>query len=84
MKMTKNNKRGRKRKPETYTAPAIVSAFFPGVGQIMKKDVAKGVLMMFSYFMACLSCLILIGFFIVPVLWIWIIYDAYNTPAIEG
>ena len=67
------------KKKEVYTAPAVVSLFFPGAGQIMKKEVGKGLLLMFSYLIAITSMLIIIGFFITPVLYVWIIYDAYNA-----
>lgn len=64
---------------KTHTAPAVVSIFFPGVGQIMKDEVAKGLLLMFAYWMAVASMFIIIGFFIVPVLYAFIIYDAYKN-----
>jgi TM2 domain-containing membrane protein YozV len=68
-----------KKKPTVYGVPALVSAIWPGIGQIMKKEIGKGIMIMTAYFMAILLCFVLIGFFLLPIIWIYGIYDAYNT-----
>ena len=65
-------------KKEVYGVPALLSLFIPGLGQIVKGQVAKGILIMIASFVAVLLCLVLIGFVLYPIIWIWSIYDAYQ------
>lgn len=65
-------------KKEVYGVPALLSFFVPGLGQIVKGQVAKGILIMIASFVAVLLCLVLIGFVLYPIIWIWSIYDAYQ------
>ena len=58
---------------------AVLSFFICGLGQIYKGQILKGLIMMICYFIAWLLVYVLIGFIIVPVLWIWGMYDAYRT-----
>jgi TM2 domain-containing membrane protein YozV len=67
------------KKKVLHTAPAIISAFFPGAGQIMKGEVGKGVGVMAMYVLSWLMCLLIIGFVLVPIVWVWAIYDSYNA-----
>ena len=55
-----------------YGLPALLSFFIPGLGQIVKGQVLKGIAFFFGT---------LIGFtLIIPgiIIWIWNISDAYN------
>jgi TM2 domain-containing membrane protein YozV len=58
---------------------AVLSFFICGLGQIYNGQILKGLIMMACYFIAWLLVYVLIGFIIVPVLWIWGMYDAYRT-----
>jgi TM2 domain-containing membrane protein YozV len=63
----------------TYGVPAILSAILPGLGQLIKGQLVKAVIIWIASG--------LVGFFlwwtfIVPfLLWAWNVYDAYNDPA---
>jgi TM2 domain-containing membrane protein YozV len=58
---------------------AVLSFFITGLGQIYNGQIAKGIICVVIW----LSCLaltsIIIGWFILPLFWIWGIYDAYRT-----
>ena len=58
---------------------AVLSALFVGFGQIYNGQIAKGLLFMVAYFVSILLIFVLIGFITTPLLWIFGIYDAYNT-----
>lgn len=58
---------------------AVLSFFICGLGQIYNGQILKGLIMMGCYFIAWLLVYVLIGFIIVPILWIWGMYDAYQT-----
>lgn len=61
-----------------YGVPAVLNIFWPGIGQIVKGQVSKGILIMIAAFVFALMCLILIGIPLYIILYIWAIYDAYN------
>jgi TM2 domain-containing membrane protein YozV len=58
---------------QKHGVPALLSFFIPGLGQIVKGQVAKGI---FTFIGVGLGLLMLI----IPgvVVWIWQIVDAYN------
>lgn len=59
---------------------AVLSLVVPGVGQIYNGHLVKGLLLVFLALpIAWLSLGILIGFVLVPVLYIWATIDAYRT-----
>ena len=58
---------------------AVLSFFICGLGQIYNGQILKGLMMMGCYLVAWLLVYVLIGFIIVPILWIWGMYDAYRT-----
>ncbi|RPD46994.1 hypothetical protein DNI29_12610 [Hymenobacter sediminis] len=63
----------------TYGLPALLSAFFPGLGQLVKGQILKAILI----WLVGGAVGFLLGWtIIVPVaLWAWNVYDAYNDPA---
>lgn len=67
------------KKKVQYTAPAVVNIFWPGAGQCMKGEIGKGIGIMAMNFVAILLCFLLIGFILVPIVYIYALYDAYNT-----
>ncbi len=74
---------------EKHGVPAILSIFVPGLGQLVKGDILKGLLFMaiFVFFPFLLLGGIIasrtvfsgLPFFLGPVLYIYNIYDAYNN-----
>lgn len=54
--------------------PALLSFFVPGLGQLVKGQVIKGVLIFIGFFAGLFA-------FIIPgiIVWIWQIIDAYNN-----
>ncbi|MCW3105738.1 MAG: hypothetical protein JWQ09_244 [Segetibacter sp.] len=64
---------------QTYGLPALLSFFIPGLGQLIKGQIGKGILI---WVVGGLLTFFLFWTIIVPlVIWIWNIYDAYNSPA---
>jgi TM2 domain-containing membrane protein YozV len=57
----------------------VVSLFIPGVGTMAAGRVGWGVLILASYIVAGLLTLVLVGFVLVPAVWIWGMVDAYQT-----
>ncbi len=63
---------------ENNAAPAIVNLFIPGVGQMMKGETAKGILFLLGCFISAMLMIVIIGFLLFPVIYIWSIVDAYQ------
>jgi TM2 domain-containing membrane protein YozV len=64
----------------------VLSFFWMGLGQLYNGQIGKGVLLMILeiviLFFGFLTLIVLIGFFILFagfILWVWNLYDAYNT-----
>lgn len=58
---------------------AVLSFFIPGLGQIYNGEIGKGLLLIILSFFAAILIIVLIGMIIYPLIWIYGIYDAYNT-----
>ncbi|MDH7578179.1 MAG: hypothetical protein QHH75_10265 [Bacillota bacterium] len=58
---------------------AILSFFIVGLGQIYNGQIGKGIALMVAAVISGLLCTILIGFILLPVVWIYGIWDAYKT-----
>ena len=58
---------------------AVLSALFPGLGQIYNGQIGKAVLFIIVGFILALTIFILIGLILYPLFWIYNVYDAYNT-----
>lgn len=58
---------------------AIISFFFPGLGQIYNGEIGKGILFIVVGTVFVLLMFVLIGFILYPLFWIYNIYDAYKT-----
>ncbi len=65
--------------PVKHGVPAIFSFFVPGLGQIVKGDIAKGILFFVLFLLSVMSIVVLIGIILAPVIWLWSIVDAYNA-----
>ena len=72
-----------KQQPEKHGIPVLLSAIIPGLGQIIKKDIGKGIMIFCGIMLSFLLMFVLIGLITTPILYIWQIYDAYNEP-VEG
>ncbi len=68
------------KKPESnqkHGVPALISFFIPGVGQLIKGHVMKAVII---WILGGFIGIFLWWTFIIPlILWVWNIYDAYNS-----
>jgi TM2 domain-containing membrane protein YozV len=58
---------------------AVLSLIFVGLGQIYNGQIGKGILFIILGFIFILLTLVLIGFLLYFVLWVFNIYDAYET-----
>lgn len=64
--------------PRSMPLAVLASFVIPGLGSIINGKVGKGLLILGCYFVACISCLILIGFVLAPAVWIWGMIAAAN------
>lgn len=58
---------------------AVLSFFWAGLGQIYNGQLAKGIGFIVLYAVCVLLIFVVIGFILVPIVWIIGIWDAYNT-----
>ena len=58
---------------------AVLSAVFPGLGQLYNRELEKGLAIVVAGVVAALSTVILVGLVLYPVVWIYAIYDAYKV-----
>ncbi|RTQ50724.1 hypothetical protein EJV47_08825 [Hymenobacter gummosus] len=64
---------------QTHGVPALLSAFIPGLGQLIKGQILKAV---FIWIASGVVGFLLWWTIVVPLaLWAWNVYDAYNSPA---
>lgn len=65
---------------QTYGLPGVLSFFIPGLGQLIKGHIAKGILI---WLVGGILTFFLFWTIVVPLgIWVWNIYDAYNSPAV--
>lgn len=58
---------------------AVLSFLVVGLGQIYNGQIAKGLLLLVGAIISGVLMLVLIGFVFWFIIWIYAIYDAYNT-----
>ena len=51
----------------------------PGLGQLINGEIAKGVVFFVAYVVGIVAVVVVVGFVIVPVVWIWAMVDAYSS-----
>ncbi|PKV75301.1 hypothetical protein [Pontibacter ramchanderi] len=62
---------------QTHSLPALISFFIPGLGQLIKGHVLKGI---FIWIFGGILTFFFWWTFIIPfILWAWNVYDAYNS-----
>jgi TM2 domain-containing membrane protein YozV len=64
--------------PRSPAVGLIVSFFLPGVGSMMAGKTRKGIGILVGYMVGWLLCLVLIGFIVMPIFWIWGMVAAYR------
>jgi len=64
---------------QKYGVPALISLIVPGLGQIVKGEIFKGIGIMLALFISGVLSIILIGFITTPLIYFWQVYDAYNA-----
>jgi len=64
---------------QKYGMPALLSFFLPGLGQLVKGQVGKAILIFIGGIIFFLLAFVYIGIPFLIVLWLWQIYDAYNS-----
>ncbi len=64
--------------PKSPALAALATFFIVGLGQLLNGEVGKGIMFFCAAFVSGLLCLVLIGFILLPVVWIWAIADAYS------
>ena len=65
--------------PKNPGLAAILSFFWTGLGQIYNGQIGKGIAFIVIQGINVLLMFILIGFITYPILWIYGMYDAYQT-----
>ncbi|KJS73326.1 MAG: hypothetical protein JL56_11500 [Desulfotomaculum sp. BICA1-6] len=58
---------------------AVLSFLFIGLGQIYNAQIGKGLLLFGGAIVSGFLTMVIIGFILLPVLWLYGIYDAYKT-----
>jgi TM2 domain-containing membrane protein YozV len=66
--------------PEKYGIAALLSFFLPGLGQVVKGQVLKAIVIWLGMIVFVVLSFVVIGLPLLLVLWLWQIYDAYNSP----
>lgn len=64
---------------EKHGVPAILSFFLPGLGQMIKGQVGKGIGIFFGFAFSLILIFTVIGAIVPLIIWIWQIVDAYNN-----
>ena len=58
---------------------AVLSALWVGLGQIYNGEIGKGLVLIVVYIISWVLIFVFIGLVTTPIIWIYGIYDAYNT-----
>ncbi|MBF8963906.1 hypothetical protein I0P70_11660 [Pontibacter sp. FD36] len=62
---------------QTHSFPALISFFIPGLGQLIKGHILKGI---FIWILGGILTFFFWWTIIIPfILWAWNVYDAYNS-----
>jgi TM2 domain-containing membrane protein YozV len=67
------------RPTEKHGVPALLSFFIPGLGQLVKGHIGKGVVVFFGMIASVALMYAAVGFITTPIVWVWQIYDAYTA-----
>ena len=61
---------------QTHGIPALLSFFIPGLGQLIKGEVGKSIVLFMAFVVLIAS---IVGSPLALILWLWNVYDAYNA-----
>jgi TM2 domain-containing membrane protein YozV len=64
---------------QKHGIPALLSFFIPGLGQMVKGEIGKGIGIFFGWLVSFALILTVIGIIVPVIIWIWQIIDAYNN-----
>ena len=64
---------------QKHGVPALLSFFIPGLGQLIKGHIVKAIFIFLGVIISIPLIIIGIGIITLPILWLWGIYDAYNS-----
>jgi len=56
---------------------AVASLLVPGLGQAYNREIGKAMLFFAAFLVSALSLVVLIGFLLLPAVWLYSIYDAF-------
>lgn len=65
--------------PKSAGLALLASFFLPGLGQFVNGEGGKGVGFLLAYLVGWASVFVLVGFVVVPAVWIWSMVDAYQS-----
>lgn len=65
--------------PKNPAVALIVSVFLPGVGSMISGQTSIGTLILISYIVGWILTLFIVGFIVVPAVWIWGLVHAYQS-----
>lgn len=63
---------------------ALLSALFPGLGQIYNRELERGLVFVVATIVAAFSTLVFVGFLLFPAVWLFAIYDAYTRAELRA
>ncbi|KAB1186605.1 MULTISPECIES: zinc ribbon domain-containing protein [Haloferax] len=63
---------------------AVLSALFPGLGQIYNRELERGLVFIVATIGAAISTLLFVGFILFPAVWLFSIYDAYTRAELRA
>ena len=66
-------------KKKSVGIAVLLSLVIPGAGQIYLGKVKRGIILFILAFISAILCGILIGFLLLPIVYIYSIYDAYKS-----
>jgi len=63
-----------------YRGLAVALSFLlPGLGQIYNQEFVKGTGFIVAYIVSWVLCSIVVGWFFLVIVWIWSMFDAYQS-----
>lgn len=65
--------------PKNPALAAILSLLINGLGQVYNGQIGKGILIFVVQLVNAALTLLIIGWILIPIIWIWSIYDAYKV-----
>ncbi|MGV1007748.1 MAG: DUF2510 domain-containing protein [Dermatophilaceae bacterium] len=59
---------------------ALAASFLvPGLGQLVNGEIVKGLVFVIAFLAGIVALVVLVGFLVVPVVWVWAMIDAYRS-----